>query len=96
MLKYNTYSLNKIEAILTENNYVVRYGKGNFKTGYCILHEKNIIVINKFFSDEGKVNSLIEVLQHISIDAGLLTESSRSFYDKYLKNLATVEAVPSE
>ena len=62
----------KLEGIFKSLEYVIRYEKGNFNSGYCILENKNVIVINKFFPLESKVNTLIEILRQIDIDQTLL------------------------
>ena len=82
MIKYSTNTLKEFENIFKENNYVVRYEKGNFKSGYCILHERKVIVVNKFISLEAKINSLLEVLEQVAIDKKLLSESTRLFYEE--------------
>ena len=62
----------KLEDIFKALEYTVRYEKGNFKSGYCILQETKVVVINKFFSLEGKVNALSEILREIDTDDSLL------------------------
>ena len=47
-MKYNQVTLNKIERILEESRYVVRYERGNFQSGYCVLEERKVVVLNKF------------------------------------------------
>ena len=46
----------------------MRYEKGNFKSGYCIINKNKIVIINKYFTVEGKINSLIEIISKIDID----------------------------
>ena len=36
-MKYTKHLLNKLEDIFSESDYVLRYEKGNFQSGYCIL-----------------------------------------------------------
>jgi len=71
---------------MSETDYVLRYEKGNFQSGYCILNETKVAVINKFFALEGKVNSLIEVLRSIKIDIAQLSESNKKFYAEIAGN----------
>jgi len=47
-LKYNQTTLNKLEKILEESGYIVRYERGSFQSGYCILEHKKVVVLNKF------------------------------------------------
>ena len=66
----------KLEDIFEALDYKVRYERGNFKSGYCILDKQNVIVINKFFPMESKVNVLLEILKSIEqIDESRLDES---------------------
>ena len=58
---------NKLESILISQNYKVRFEKGNFKSGYCLIDKNKIAIINKYFTIEGKVNSLIEIINQINI-----------------------------
>lgn len=76
-LKYSKSFLSKLEDLLTESNYNLRYEKGNFKSGYCILNETSIIIINKYYTLEGKVNCLIEIIQKLNIDQNNITEKSK-------------------
>ena len=55
MIKYTPAYLQKLEDLLKENNYVLRNEKGNFKSGYCILQDKRVIVINKFATIESRI-----------------------------------------
>ena len=58
---------NKLESILNSQDYKVRFEKGNFKSGYCIINKNKIVIINKYFTIEGKINSLIEIINKINI-----------------------------
>lgn len=60
--KYNTALLRKIEDIFKEGGYTVRYEKGNFQNGYCILEKRRVVVINKFHELDAKINSMMEIL----------------------------------
>ena len=59
---------NKLESILISQDYKVRFEKGNFKSGYCIINKNKIVIINKYFTIEGKINSLIEIINKINIE----------------------------
>lgn len=80
MFKYTLNTLNKIENIFKESGYIIRYEKGSFTAGYCLLENKKVIVINKFFSIEGKINCFIELLPNISINEEMLSEKSLEFF----------------
>lgn len=65
MIKYTPNYLKKLEEIMSENDYKVRYEKGNFKSGYCILETKKVVVINKFTPLESRINSLTEIINSL-------------------------------
>ena len=71
---------------MSETDYILRYEKGNFQSGYCILNESKVAVVNKFFALEGKVNSLVEILRSIQVDTSKLSEQNRKFYSEITSN----------
>ena len=76
MFKYTRHSLKKFETLMNELEYTVRYEKGNFNSGYCIVENKKIAIINKFFDTEGRINCLLDILQNIEIEEEKLGEAS--------------------
>ncbi|MFZ1562260.1 MAG: hypothetical protein WAT37_20135 [Saprospiraceae bacterium] len=86
MNKHSKPTLQKIEQIFKELDYLVRYEKGTFNSGYCIVENTKIVVVNKFFDTEGRVNVLIEILSGVLEDDNVLTDKSKQFYRQLLKN----------
>lgn len=84
-MKYNATTLNKLEKVLAESGYVIRYERGNFQSGYCILEERKVIVLNKFLSTEGKINTMIELLPQLEMLYDQLTFESQKIYDEVVK-----------
>ncbi len=76
-IKYSNNFLNKLEDILSESTYILRYEKGNFKSGYCILKDTQIVIVNKYFTTEGKVNCLVDIINQLDIDTLTLSEKNR-------------------
>lgn len=83
-MKYNQSTLNKLEKILAEAGYVVRYERGSFQSGYCILEDKKVVVLNKFLTPEGRINALMDIIPAININYDLLTHDSQKVYDEVL------------
>jgi len=75
-IRYTKQFLNKLEDIFAESDYVLRYEKGNFKSGYCLLNDTKIAIVNKYYTTEGKVNCLIDILKSIEIDKEALSEKN--------------------
>lgn len=84
ILKYNQASLHKLEKILDEAGYVLRYERGSFQSGYCILEDKKVVVLNKFLTPEGRINTLMDIIPSVTINYDLLTGESQKFYEEVL------------
>jgi len=78
-LSYTQHTLEKLEQLLRSLEYKVRYEKGNFKTGACILENSKVVVVNKFSNTESKINSLAEMIQQLHADDSLLDEKQKQF-----------------
>jgi len=77
-LKISKQFQNKLESILISQDYKVRFEKGNFKSGYCL--------INKYFTIEGKINSLVEIINQIEIDYKNCDANQIKILKKIIKN----------
>ena len=66
---------------MEESGYVVRYERGSFQSGYCILEHKKVVVLNKFLTPEGRVNTLMEIIPSVEINYDLLTRDSQKMFD---------------
>lgn len=82
LLKYNQSTLNKFEKILEDGGYVVRYERGSFQSGYCILEDRKVVVLNKFLTPEGRINTLMDIIPSIDINYDLLTHDSQKIYNE--------------
>ncbi|MEO6520247.1 MAG: hypothetical protein ABIN91_01105 [Mucilaginibacter sp.] len=78
-LTFTTHTLEKLELLLKAAGYRVRYEKGNFKTGACMLLSSKIVVINKFSNLESKIQSIVELLSELEIEHKLLDEKQIAF-----------------
>ncbi len=87
-MKYTQTSLEKIEKILTEGGYILRYERGTFQSGYCILEFKKVVVLNKFLQTEGRINTLMDIIPQLSIDPVTLTPEVRKTYDELMREQA--------
>ena len=79
-MKFTQNTLDKIEKIAQESGYVMRYERGSFQSGYCILQEKKVVVLNKFLATEGRINTLIDLLPQLNINFDSLTLESQKLY----------------
>ncbi len=87
-MKYTQHTLDKIEKILDEAAYVVRYERGTFQSGYCILEDRKVVVLNKFLQTEGRINTLIDILPQLRLDPDALTPETRKLYSELMSRKA--------
>jgi hypothetical protein len=80
LIKYTSHFLHKLEDLFAESNYHLRYEKGNFKSGYCILKESNIVMVNTYYPLEGKVNCLVEIIRELDFSNAKFSEKALKFY----------------
>jgi len=85
-LKYTPHFLSKLEDLFSESTYILRYEKGNFQSGYCLLNDSKIAIINKYFPLEGKINSLIDIIRTINLNPEELSENNRKFFSTIRQN----------
>ncbi|HVS94335.1 MAG TPA: hypothetical protein VHB54_20750 [Mucilaginibacter sp.] len=79
MLTATAHTLEKLEMLLRTAGYKVRYEKGNFKTGACMLLSSKVVVVNKFSNLESKIIALTELIRELDIDISLLDEKQTAF-----------------
>jgi hypothetical protein len=60
----------------------VRFEKGDFKGGYCLLKENKVIVINKMMNLQRKVMILSAALKELGIDRIYLNPRMREIIDE--------------
>ena len=92
-MKFTQTTLDKIERILDEAEYIVRYERGNFQSGYCILEQRKVVVLNKFLQLEGRISTLIDIVPQLRIVPEALSPEVRRIYEEVV---AAAHAVNEE
>ncbi len=82
MIKYTKHTLKKVEDLFDKIKYIIRYERGNFQSGYCIVENRRIAVINKFYDAEARINCLIEILGNVEVDIETLDDKEKNLYDQ--------------
>jgi len=78
-LSYTQHTLDKLESLLKSLGFKLRYEKGNFKTGACILEQSKVIIVNRFSNLENKILSLADLLRNTETEDTLLDEKQKAF-----------------
>lgn len=94
-MKYTNNTLSKLEAIPEQSGYILRYERGTFQSGYCILEAKKVVVLNKFLQTEGRINTLLDLIPQLEIDIDLLTDESQRLYLSIVNKLENSESAAS-
>ena len=83
-MKYTQTTLDKLEKILEESEYIIRYERGTFQSGYCILEERKVVVLNKFLQLEGRINTLVDIIPQLTINPEVLTPESQKLFNEVM------------
>ena len=83
-MKFTQHTLDKVERVIEDGGYIIRYERGTFQSGYCILQAKKVVVLNKFLQTEGRINTLIDLLPLLNLNIDLLTQESQKLYEELM------------
>ena len=84
-MRYTSTTLKKLEELFKSLEYSIRYEKGRFQSGYCMVEDRKIAVINKFFDTEARINCLLDILSSMDVPADQLPEQERGWLEKWQK-----------
>lgn len=79
-ISISNYNLERLEQLIKDLSYKVRYEKGNFKTGSCLIENSKIVVVNKFSNLESKITALAELIKTLKFDEVILSDKQKIFY----------------
>ncbi len=71
-----------LKSIAAQLGAEVRFEKGDFKGGYCILKDSKVIVINKMTNLQRKVIVLSMALKELGVDKIYLTPRMREIIEE--------------
>jgi hypothetical protein len=74
--------IQELKALAVQLGAEVRFEKGDFKGGYCLLKESKVIVINKMANLQRKAMILSMALKELGIDEIFLTPRLRELINE--------------
>lgn len=74
-------NLKKLEQLLESLGYKIIYEKGTFQSGYCLVNERKMIVMNKFYKTDVRVSSLLKILAELELTTEQVQEEQQAFYE---------------
>lgn len=95
-MRYTKNNLQKIEQLVKGAGYVLRYEKGNFTSGFCIVENSKVIVINKFFNTESRINVLLDIISTLEIEESRLSQKLVQSFKQYISSSVTNDQIPDK
>ncbi|HZY10627.1 MAG TPA: hypothetical protein VFF29_05685 [Bacteroidota bacterium] len=83
--------LNELEELTQHLGVQLRYEKGDFEGGYCILKDQKILLINKRFHDAKKASTLAQALNDFGIDNIYIKPILRQFIEDEVAKASKVK-----
>ncbi len=83
-MRYTNTTLKKLEEVFEELGYTIRYEKGNFQSGYCLVENRKIAVINRFLDTEARINALADILSTLDLSQEKLSDDAAEMAQKVL------------
>jgi hypothetical protein len=74
--------LDELKSLANELGAKVRFEKGDFKGGYCIIKDSKVIVVNKLANLQRKVMILSAALKELGIDQIYLNPRLREIIEE--------------
>ncbi len=74
--------LEDLKSLASQMGAKVRFERGDFKGGYCLVKDSKIIVINKLSTTQRKVMTLSAALKELGIDEIYLQPKLREIIEE--------------
>jgi hypothetical protein len=76
--------LKELESLADSSGITVRYEKGDFEGGFCVLKAERLIVVNKKLAVSKKASVLAQGVAEIGIENRYLKPAIREFIEEEL------------
>lgn len=80
--------IKELEALAAHSAIAIRYEKGDFEGGYCVLKDERLIVVNKKLAPQRKASILAQGIAEIGIEEMYLKPVVREFIEEELSRAA--------
>jgi len=83
--------LEELEKFVRRLGITLRYERGDFEGGYCVLKEQGMIVINKLANTQKRISLLAQSIMEIGVDEKLMDENIKSIIEDEIAKLKIVK-----
>lgn len=73
--------IEELKELAQQLGATIRFEKGDFKGGYCLIKDKKVVVINKFNNSQKKATILATALKELGIEQIYLSPRIREIID---------------
>lgn len=73
--------IEELQTVAAQLNVVIRYERGDFEGGYCILRDKKLLLVNRRLIPSRKASVLATALQEIGLDDVYLKPAIRAYVE---------------
>ena len=74
----------ELEELTKQLGVTIRYEKGDFEGGFCILKEERMLVVNKRLHDARKAASIAQALGQFGLETMYIKPALRGFIEDEL------------
>jgi len=74
--------IEELKALAAQLGATIRFEKGDFKGGYCLLKDSKVVVINKLANTQRKAIILSEALKELGVEQIYLTPRIREIIEQ--------------
>ncbi|NCQ16775.1 MAG: hypothetical protein COW85_03400 [Ignavibacteria bacterium CG22_combo_CG10-13_8_21_14_all_37_15] len=74
--------IEELKALAGQLGATIRFEKGDFKGGYCLLKDSKVVVINKLANTQRKAIILSQALKELGVENIYLTPKIREIIDQ--------------
>ncbi len=71
----------ELEELTQQLGIQLRYEKGDFEGGFCILKDQKVLVVNKRLPDARKASSLAQALSEYGIETAFIKPKLREYIE---------------
>lgn len=79
--------IQELEELVRQLGIQIRYEKGDFEGGYCILKDQKVLVVNKKLHEMRKASSLAQALTEIGIETIFVKPALREYIEDEVAKL---------
>jgi len=81
--------LEELTQTCTQLGYTIRYEKGDFTGGHCILKEQRLLVVNRRIGIERKIATIARALGELGVEAIYVKPAIRTLIENEMDKAST-------